>query len=118
MRRVFHNPIAALIVLALIATLLRCAYVVARSPISPHAESLVVACWAWPVLIWMDFDAVRTRRRPCIDFGLFLVATFPLSVVWYCFWSRGRRRMRLLLGLAGLLFVPAVAALLVEEFLS
>jgi hypothetical protein len=118
MRRIFYSPIAALIVLALIATLLRCAYVVARSPISPHANSLTAACWTFPVLIWMDSDALRKRRRPCFDFGLFLVVTFPLSVVWYCFWSRGLRGMKLLLGLTGLLFVPAVAAALVEAFLS
>jgi hypothetical protein len=115
MRRLFRNPMAALVALALIVTLLRCAYVVARSPLSPTADSLALACWAWPVLIWMDYDAAPIRRRPCFDFGLFLVMAFPLSIFWYCFWSRGRRGLILLLGLGALLLVPIFAASFLEE---
>src|ERR1700733_9517514 len=118
MRRVLHNPIAALIALALIVSLIRCAYVVARSPLSPHAETLVLGCWTWPVLIWIDYDAVRRRRRPCFDFGLFLIVSFSLSVLWYCFLNRGWRGIKLLLGLGGLLFVPAIAASFFEEALK
>jgi hypothetical protein len=66
----------------------------------------------------MNDDAVRKRLRPSFDFGLFLVATFPLSVLWYCFWSRGWRGIKLLMGLAGLLFVPALAASILEAFLN
>jgi hypothetical protein len=117
MRRSLHSPTVALIVLALIATLIRCAYAVERSPLSPHAESLAVICWGWPVMIWMDYDALRRRRRPCFDFGLFLVVTFPVSMVWYCFWSRGWRGIKLLLGLGGLLLLPIFAAVFLQEVL-
>jgi hypothetical protein len=117
MRRILPNPTAALVVLALIATLIRCAYVVERAPLSRNANSLAAVCWVWPVLIWIDHDAVRRRRRPCFDFGLFLVATFPVSIAWYCFWSRGWRGTKLLLGLGGLLFLPAFAAAFLEEAL-
>jgi hypothetical protein len=117
MRRLLHSPTAALIVLALIATLIRCAYVVERSRLSPHAESLAAFCWGWPVMIWMDYDALRRRRRPCFDFGLFLVVTFPVSIAWYCFWSRGWRGIKLLLGLGSLLFLPIFAAAFLEAVL-
>lgn len=59
----------------------------------------------------MNHDALRRRRRPCFDFGLFLLYAFPLSMLWYCFWSRGWRGLLLLIGLGSLLFVP----LLVED---
>jgi hypothetical protein len=117
MRRLLRSPIAALVSFALIATLIRCAYVLAHVPLSSAAESLAAVCWAWPVVIWMDYDAIRLRRRPCFDFGLFLVLTFPLSIVWYCLWSRGWRGMKLLLGLVALLFVPPFAAAFLREVL-
>ena len=119
MRRILNNPIAALVVLALIATAMRCAYVVAGVAPSAQADHLLaLCCWAWPVLIWMDYDARFRRRRPCYDFGLFLVSTFPFSVVWYCFWARGRRGLKLLLGLACLLFLPLFVASLLEAFVK
>ena len=115
-RRIFFSPISALVVMSLIATLFRTAYVLARVPLSSHADSLAIICWAWPVLIWLDYDAARARRRPCFDFGLFLSATFPWSVVWYCFWSRGWRGIKLLLGLGALLVVPIFVASVLQEF--
>jgi hypothetical protein len=48
---------------------------------------------------------------------LFLVVTFPVSIAWYCFWSRGWRGIKLLLGLGGLLFLPIFAATFLEEAL-
>jgi hypothetical protein len=118
MRRILNNPIAALVALALIATAMECAYVVAGVPRASRSPLVLHLCWAWPVLIWMDHDAHLKRRRPCYDFGLFLMATFPLSVVWYCFWARGRRGLKLLLGLACLLFLPVFVASLLEAFVK
>jgi hypothetical protein len=118
MRRILHNPISALVVLALIATAMQCAYVVAGVPLSSRAPLVLQLCSVWPVLIWMDHDAHLRRRCPCYDFGLFLAATFPLSVAWYCFWTRGRRGLTLLLGLACLVFLPAFVAALLEAFVK
>jgi len=109
---------AALIVLALIATALRCAYAVTHTAFSPRADLVAAWCWSWPVLIWMDFDALRLRRRPCFDFGLFLVSTFPLSLAWYCFWTRGWRGIGVLLGLASLLCIPILVSLILSAVLS
>src|ERR1700749_1882116 len=99
MKAVLRSPIAALIVMALIATGLRCAYAIARLPISSPAEYVLGCCWGYPMMIWMNHDAVRGRRRPCFDFGLFILYAFPVSLLWYCVWSRGWRGMLLLLGL-------------------
>jgi len=114
MKSLLRSPIAALIVMALIATALRCAYAFARLPISSPAEYVLGLCWGVPVVIWMNYDAVRRRCRPCFDFGLFLIYAFPLSVLWYCFWSRGWRGTLLLLGLGSLLIVPLVIAEIVR----
>jgi hypothetical protein len=46
------------------------------------------------------------------------MSTFPFSVVWYCFWARGRRGLKLLLGLACLLFLPVFVASLLEAFVK
>jgi hypothetical protein len=114
MKSLLRSPIAALIVMALIGTALRCAYAFAHLPISSPANYLLGYCWELPVIIWMNHDALRRRCRPCFDFGLFLLYAFPLSLLWYCFWSRGWRGMLLLLGLASLLFFP----LLIGEIIS
>jgi hypothetical protein len=33
-------------------------------------------------------DARRRRLVPCYDFGLYCWVSFPLTVTWYCLWSR------------------------------
>jgi hypothetical protein len=111
MKSIFRSPIAALIVMALIGTGLRCAYASHQRRLSSPAEYVAGLCWGVPVAIWMNHDALRRRRRPCFDFGLFLLYAFPLSMLWYCFWSRGWRGLLLLIGLGSLLFVP----LLIED---
>jgi hypothetical protein len=110
MKSIFRSPLAALIVMALIGTGLRCAYAFAGLRVSSPAEYVLGLCWGVPVVIWMNHDAFRRRSRPCFDFGLFLLYAFPLSMLWYCFWSRGWRGTLLLLGLGSLLIFPLVIA--------
>ena len=49
--------------------------------------------YAVPVtlLAWIVADAKERRRTPCFDFGFFLLATWPLSRFWHCWWTRGWR---------------------------
>jgi hypothetical protein len=115
MRRIWQNSFTPLIVLTLVATMVRCMAVMRRAPFDPRSDYVTTLCWALPVLVWMDYDVIRRHRRPCYDFGLFLTMTFPFSVLWYCFWSRGRRGLRLLLGLACLLYVPFLVGAILEE---
>jgi hypothetical protein len=66
-------------------------------------HSFVIRAWSFSRL-----------GRPCFDFGLFLVYAFPVSILWYCFWSRGRHGFLLLLGLGSLFFFP----LLIGEIIA
>jgi hypothetical protein len=45
---------------------------------------------------------------PCEDGAAPASYAFPLSLLWYCLWSRGWRGLLLLLGLASLVFFPAL----------
>jgi hypothetical protein len=63
------------------------------------------------LLLWMDTDARRAHRLPCYDFGFLATLTYPLSLVWYCLWSRGWRGILLLHELVLLLFAPWLVAL-------
>jgi hypothetical protein len=49
---------------------------------------------------------------PCFDFGLFAVLFFPVSLLWYCCWSRGWSGLLLLLLIFALWLVPWVLAVL------
>ncbi len=62
------------------------------------------------LLLWMDADARRSGHVPCFDFGLFAILTFPLSLAWYCFWSRRWRGLLVLLLISALWLAPYVAA--------
>jgi hypothetical protein len=57
------------------------------------------------VFLWVLADA-RRRKAPCFDSGFLVLAWFPFSVLAYLLWSRGRRGLLTLAGLAGLYLVP------------
>ena len=110
MKSLLRHPLAPLIILAIVAVGLRSEYAMHHARPSMRVDLVLQFCWGVPVLIWMNDDARRRRIRPCYDFGLLLCATFPLSLLWYCFWSRGWRGLLVLLGLGALLFAPAMVA--------
>jgi hypothetical protein len=60
------------------------------------------------VLLWAIEDVRRRRQQPCFDFGFFLTLAFPVSIVWYAFWSRGVRGFLVLAILVGLYLAPWV----------
>ena len=62
--------------------------------------------WGLMLAMWTDADARLRRVLPCDDFGLLVVIFFPLSLVWYCFWSRGWRGAILFIGLLTLVIAP------------
>ena len=53
--------------------------------------ALALAC-----ALWIVADAQSRRQTPCFDFGFLVAVFFPISVVWYVFWSRGLRGFLLL----------------------
>jgi hypothetical protein len=65
------------------------------------------------VIYWIIADARQRRCVPCFDFG-FLVGIFlPFSLIWYAFWTRGRRGLLLLLAIAGSIYGPWICVVIV-----
>jgi hypothetical protein len=104
------HPLAPLVALALATSVALCGFSAAGAAPSPGAELVLSYGWALMLLLWMDADARRLRRLPCYDFGLLAAVFFPLSLAWYCLWSRGWRGLLVLLALLALWLLPYVAA--------
>jgi hypothetical protein len=102
-----------LVVFAIALTAGLAAYLLAGHEVSPLFEGLGSVGWCLLVVLWVDADARRRRRLPCYDFGFLAYVFFPLSVAWYCLWSRGWRGLLLLAALLALYMAPyALSALL------
>ena len=65
------------------------------------------------VLVWIQLDAGERRRTPCFDFGFFLLATAPLSILWYLCSSRGF--FKGLLIVAMLLFLASLPDIVLQS---
>jgi hypothetical protein len=105
------HPLAPLLVWTLATTVALCIAVHARNEPSPIAEAVLRYGWTLMLLLWMDADARRRRQLPCYDFGLLAGFFFPISVPWYCFWSRGWRGIWVLLLLFAMWLFPYVLAI-------
>jgi hypothetical protein len=109
-RSLLFHPIGPLLALALFTGLAFWAYDVSRMALSPLAEGLLSLAWLVVLVLWMEGDARRRGQVPCFDFGLLAALLFPVSLVWYCLWTRGWRGLLLLLGLVGLYVSPGLVA--------
>ena len=69
------------------------------------AESLLSVSWVWTIVLWMDLDARRHRWLPCFEFSFLAAVTYPVSLLWYCLWSRSWRGLLILFGLVGLVYI-------------
>ena len=107
---VVAHPLAPVVALTLATTVALCALVSGGGEAPAAGELVLRYGWGLMLLLWMDADARKRRRLPCYDFGLLAGLLFPLSLVWYCFWSRGWRGALVLLLLAALWMIPYVLA--------
>jgi hypothetical protein len=80
---------------------------------SPTFEMVTSVSWAFLIIYWMVADARYRRKVLCFDFVFLCYVLFPLTVLWYCFWSRGWRGILTLLGLVLLFCVPYIIAIIV-----
>jgi hypothetical protein len=104
------HPIAPLVTFAIANAATLCALVwVGRQP-SGAVELILSFGWSFMLILWMEADSYHRRRRPCFDFGLAAAMFFPLSVPWYCFWSRGWRGVLVLGVIFALWLGPYFAA--------
>jgi hypothetical protein len=81
---------------------------------SPLGFALLEYSPAFFLVLWVLADAGRKRRVPCHDFGFFLMAGFPFSVVWYVLWTRRLRGLLVLGALLGLFLAPWLCAVAVR----
>jgi len=93
-------------------TILVTLYKIFGVPLSVANDLLLGICWSLALMLWIEADARRRGILPCHDFGFLIGVFFPVSVVWYAFWSRGLKGVYLLLTLIGLLIVPPTTAML------
>jgi hypothetical protein len=67
-------------------------------------------------IVWIMVDARSRRRTPCYEFGFLIAIYYPVSLVWYVFWSRGWRAILMLAGFFVLMLLPALSAILAWIF--
>jgi len=107
------SPLAQITGLSLVMTIVR--PVVAISGIDPVVPAPVLVglflSYALPVtvVIWIAADMVERGQTPCFDLPFLLLLAFPISLFWYCIWSRGWRGLLLALGLLMLVYLPPTA---------
>jgi hypothetical protein len=65
--------------------------------------------YALPVTmaIWVAADLRSRGHTPCFELPFLLLLAWPLSLLWYCIWTRGWRGLLLWMGLVALTFLPA-----------
>ncbi|HEY1269108.1 MAG TPA: hypothetical protein VGH16_17750 [Candidatus Binatia bacterium] len=55
------------------------------------------------VILWIQNDAKKNSVGAVLDLGCFIYITWPITIPWYVFKTRGRAGWRLLLGLCVLI---------------
>jgi hypothetical protein len=85
---------------------------------SPTFEMVASFWWSILLALWIVADARRRSCVPCFDFGFFCYILLPLSVPWYCLWSRGWRGLFLMAAILVLWLAPYVVAGVVWVALS
>ena len=102
--------------MVLVATVAACSgflvapIAIGRSP-SDNVQYLTSFGLALGFILWVIADARMAHRTPCYDFGFLVGIFFPVSLVWYVFWSRGWRGLLTLTALVGLMLLPSVSYL-------
>jgi hypothetical protein len=107
------NPMAHVVAYAAMLTTCFAAFLWGGADPPPKLVDVAQVGWGLMLILWVDADARRRRVVPCYDFGLFVTIFFPLSLVWYCVWSRGWRGVFVFVGLLALFIAPyAIAGLI------
>lgn len=110
MRQLFWNPLTPLCVFTVETTLLYTAAIIAGVGISPAMQLAVGSVSLLLLLMWIEADARHRHQTPCFDFGYLCALFLPLSVFWYCLWSRGWKGLGILTLLGVLWIAPSLAA--------
>jgi hypothetical protein len=106
LRQLASHPLAPLVCFSLIASAMLAAYVVAGHSPSPTFVAVMELSCTFLLAYWVILDARKGHRIPCFDFGLYCYLLLPVTLPWYCFWSRGWRGIILLIALFGTVIAP------------
>jgi hypothetical protein len=106
----FFTPFKVLLALVITVSALQVAYVATGARQSDAAEMLTRFCLGLAFVLWIMEDARLRHRVPCYDFGFLVAIFFPVSLVWYVFWSRGWKGFLTLGGIVGLMVLPTLSA--------
>lgn len=109
-RRLLLHPLAPLIGFSLALTAFYVGYLLAGYAPSNLFLTLTSLVWGLLLPMWVVADARRSCAVPCFDFGFLCWLALPVSLPWYCFWSRGWRGAFVLFLIAGLFFAPYLVA--------
>ena len=104
------GPFGILFATVIILAALQVDYAAFGKPPSETVLRLSSFSMAFALILWVMADAQMRRQTPCYDFGLLVTVYFPISLVWYVFWSRGWRGFLMLGALLGLMLLPWLAA--------
>jgi len=110
MQRLLLAPFAPLVLFSLMQAAFLTCLVVLDGHSSPILDAVLSFFWLLALVHTLVEDA-RQRAVPCFDFGFFLILFFPLSVLWYCWWSRRWRGLLLVLVICGLWVFPWLTVL-------
>jgi hypothetical protein len=71
----------------------------------------VMMMYAVPIALahWMAADLRARGRTPPFELPFLLMIVWPLSLFWYCIWTRGPQGLLLALGLFFLAYLPYIA---------
>jgi hypothetical protein len=75
----------------------------------------VILTYGIPILLahWVAADMRQRGLKPPYELPFFLMLVWPISLFWYCAWTRGPEGLGLALGLVALSWLPTVITLIV-----
>jgi hypothetical protein len=92
-------------------------YAAAGTALPDSVARLTSIAYRLAFALWIMADARIRRQTPCYDFGFLVAVYFPVSLIWYAFWSRGLRGILVLAALLGLMLLPWSSAVVAWYFL-
>lgn len=110
MVKLIREPLAPLVIFAVLLTFFFLVYLYEEQNISLLFETLASGFWSLLLIYWIIADSRRERSKTCTDFGFLCVMFFPLSLPWHCFRSRGWRGIPMLMLLIAIWFAPYLIA--------
>ena len=106
------GPLGILFATVIVLAALQLDYAAFGTTPSDGVSRLSSLALALAFVLWIAADAQVRRQTPCYDFGFLIAIFFPISLVWYVFWSRGWRGILLLGALFALMLLPWLTAVI------